>query len=272
MPGVDPSASARPNLGFSVGHQKVELEIDLATKSLKGTTEITIHPRHRDLTTIWLNFRQGDIKRVSVNGKVATYRYADPYEALHLYGAQYHERLTQHIDGLLQTPSTPTLPITIPKNVRIDELDPSSAEAQDQIALQSTGDDVDGPPGGRAPEVNLPQFTSLTVHIEFGINKIRDGLQFVGVENGDRRYPHAYTTNSLESGIGCPLFPCVDDTASRCTWEISITCPSSLGDVFDRKSQDVSGPTSSRSKGQTRQLSSDDEGLDMSVVLSLIHI
>ncbi|CAG8091277.1 unnamed protein product [Penicillium salamii] len=269
MPGVvDPGAMARPNLGFSVGHQKVELEIDLATKSLKGKTEITIHPRRKDLTTIWLNFRQGDIKRVSVNGKAAVSRYADPYESLQLFGAQYHERLTQHIDGLLQTPSTPTLPITVPKNVRIEELDPSSAEAQDQIALQSTGDDVDGASGARAPEANLPRFTSLTVNIEFVINRIRDGLQFVGVESGDRRYPHAYTTNSLESGIGCPLFPCVDDTASRCTWEISITCPSSLGDVFDRKVKDPSGSISTRPKVPTRQLSADDEGLDMSVVCS----
>ncbi|KAJ5328853.1 hypothetical protein N7452_009243 [Penicillium brevicompactum] len=269
MPGVvDSGALARPNLGFSVGHQKVELEIDLATKSLKGNTEITIHPRRKDLSTIWLNFRQGDIKRVSVNGKAATSKYADPYESLQLYGVQYHERLTQQIDGLLLTPPTPTLPITIPKNVRIEELDPSSAEAQDQIALQSTGDEVDGNFGIRAPEANLPRFTSLTVNIEFSINKIRDGLQFVGVENGDRRYPHAYTTNSLESGIGCPLFPCVDDTASRCTWEISITCPSSLGDVFDRKSKDLPGSTSSRSKTQNRQLSADDEGLDMSVVCS----
>ncbi|CAG8093483.1 unnamed protein product [Penicillium olsonii] len=269
MPGVvDLGAAARPNLGFSVGHQKVELEIDFATKSLKGKTEITIHPRRKDLTTIWLNFRQGDIRRVSVNGKSAAARYADPYESLQLFGAQYHERLTQHIDGLLQTPPTPTLPITVPKNVRIEELDPSSAEAQDQIALQSTGDDVDGASGGRAPEANLPRFTSLTVNIEFVISKIRDGLQFVGVENGDRRYPHAYTTNSLESGIGCPLFPCVDDTASRHTWEISITCPSSLGDVFDRKSKDPSGSTSSRPKAPSRQLSADDEGLDMSVVCS----
>lgn len=273
MPGVvelPVGAAARPfDLGFSVGHQKVELEIDLASKTLKGRTEITIHPRRRDLGTIWLNFRQGEVKQLSVNGKPATTKYTDHYESLQLYGAHYHERLTPKIDSLLQTPPRPTLPITIPKGVRIDELDPSSAEAQDQIALQSTVDNVDGPSSARAPEANLPRFTALTVNIEFVIDHIRDGLQFVGVENGDRRYPHAYTTNSLESGIGCPLFPCVDDMSSRCTWEISITCPNSLGDVFDRKNQDAPGAaTPSRSKAPTRQLSADDEGLDMSVVCS----
>ncbi|KAJ5555658.1 hypothetical protein N7535_008092 [Penicillium sp. DV-2018c] len=270
MPGIElpAGAAARPfNLGFGVGHQKVELDIDLATKSLKGSTEITIHPRRRDLSVIWLNFRQGEIKRVTVNGKAATAKYTDQYDELNLFGVQYHERLIPKVDTLLQTPPTPTLPITIPKGIRIEELDPSSAEAQDQIALQSTVDNVDGPSSVRAPEANLPQFTSLKVNIEFVIEHIRDGLQFVGVENGDPRYPHAYTTNSLESGIGCPLFPCVDDMSSRCTWEVSITCPSSLGDVFQRKGKDTTG-TSSRSKVQARQLSADDEGLDMSVVCS----
>jgi transcription initiation factor TFIID subunit 2 len=216
-----------------------------------------------------LNFRQGEVKQLSVNGKPATTKYTDQYESLQLYGVQYHERLTPKIDTLLQTPPRPTLPITIPKGVRIDELDPSSAEAQDQIALQSTVDNVDGPSNARAPEANLPRFTALTVNIEFVIDHIRDGLQFVGVENGDQRYPHAYTTNSLESGIGCPLFPCVDDMSSRCTWEVSITCPSSLGDVFKRKTQDASGATTpSHAKAPNRQLSAEDEGLDMSVVCS----
>jgi transcription initiation factor TFIID subunit 2 len=263
MPGVvdTPVGAAAPawDLGFSVGHQKVELDIDLASKSLKGNTEITIHPHRQDLGTIWLNFRQGEIKRLSVNGKQATAKYSDPYESIQLYGPHYHERLVPKLDSLLQTPPKPTLAITIPKNVRIDELDPSSAEAQDQIALQSTAGDVDGPGGSRAQEATLPRFAALTVNLEFAIDSIRDGLQFVGVEHGDRRYPHAYTTNSLESGIGCPLFPCVDDTSSRCTWEFSITCPSSLGGVFDRKS---------RSRPQNAQLSADDEGLDMSVVCS----
>lgn len=272
MPGVveaPAGAAAAPlDLGFSVGHQKVELEIDFARKSLKGSAEITLHPHYRELRTICLNFRQGEIKRLNVNGKAATTKYADPYENLHLYGPQYHERLSSKIDNLLKSPSEPELWITIPKNVRIEELDPSSAEAQDQIALQGAGGDVDGPASTK-PEANLPRFTAITLSIEFAIDRIRDGLQFVGVESGDRRYPHAYTTNSLETGVGCPLFPCVDHPLARCTWEISVSCPSSLGDVFDRKGYDSSKSTTpSRSRARSRYISADDEGLDMSVVCS----
>ena len=94
MPGVvelPVGAAARPfDLGFSVGHQKVELEIDLASKTLKGRTEITIHPRRRDLGTIWLNFRQGEVKQLSVNGKPATTKYTDHYESLQLYLSLIH--------------------------------------------------------------------------------------------------------------------------------------------------------------------------------------
>ncbi|KAJ5291049.1 hypothetical protein N7478_000300 [Penicillium angulare] len=269
MPGVIETPVAgglMPSLDFSVAHQKVELEIDFINKTLKGNTEITIHPLRQDLKNIRLNFRQGEIKRFSVNGRaVPSWEYADPYENIQLYGAQYYQRLTPKIDSLLKSPREPELKATIPKSVRIEELDPTSAEAQDQIALQGAGDGVDGPAGGRGPEANLPRFKAVVLNIEFVTDRVRDGLQFVGVDSGDRRYPHAYTTNSLYSGVGCPLFPCVDDVASRCTWDISITCPSTLGDMFDRKARDASG---SRSRAPTRHISVDDEGLDLSVVCS----
>ncbi|PLB34379.1 transcription initiation factor TFIID subunit TAF2 [Aspergillus candidus] len=273
MPGVvdTPIGPVSPGLGYTVAHQKVELEIDFASKSLKGKTEITIHPHHRDLRTIRLNFRQGELKRLNISKKVPTSKYVDPYETLHLYGPQYHPRLFSKIDGLLKTPPEPELLLTIPKSVRIEELDPLSVEAQDQLVLRGTAAaDDEGLMSSKATESALPRFTALTVYVEFAIDNIRDGLQFVGVEHGDRRYPHAYTTNSLGYGVGCPLFPCVDDPSSRCTWEFSIKCPCSLGDMFSRKSRETAGAHGSgRSKSSVgRYISPDDETLDLSVVCS----
>ncbi|KAJ6129618.1 hypothetical protein N7512_002398 [Penicillium capsulatum] len=270
MPGVveaPAAAGAWPlDLGFSVAHQKVELEVDFARKHLKGNTEITINPHSKVLSTIRLNFRQGEVKRLTVNGKVAKWEHSDPHENLQLFGVRYPDRLAPTLDDLLTTPPRPNLDISIPKNVRIAELDPNSAEFQIQMALQSAG--ADGSTGTKGPDANLPRFTSVTVNIEFVIERIRDGLQFVGVDSGDRRYPHAFTTNSLESGVGCPLFPCVDDPASRCTWEFSVSCPSTLGDVFERKIDHPSSSGASRSRTQHRHISAEDEGLDMSVVCS----
>ncbi|RDW81706.1 transcription initiation factor TFIID subunit TAF2 [Aspergillus mulundensis] len=275
MPGVvdTPAGPSWPGLGYTVAHQKVELELDFASRSLKGKTEIIIHPDNKDLRTIRLNFRQGELKRVSVSGKVPTVKYADPYESLQLYGPHYHQRLASKIDGLLKTPSEPDLLVTVPKSVRIDELDPTSDEAQDQMALRAPGfaDDTEGPLSSKAAETSAPRFTALTVNIEFIVENIRDGLQFVGLESGDKRYPHAYTTNSLDHGTGCPLFPCVDDPSSRCTWEVSIRCPCTLGDIFDRKSRDQSGGgTDAHPKTRTNhdRFAPDDEALDLSVVCS----
>ncbi|KAH3010648.1 hypothetical protein KXW60_000459 [Aspergillus fumigatus] len=273
MPGVvdTPGGPLWPGLGFTVAHQKVELEIDFATKSLKGKTEITIHPHYKELRIIRLNFRQGELKRLNVNGKAPTIKYADPYESLQLYGPHYHQRLSTKIDSLLTTTPEPDLLVTIPKSVRIEELDPFSQEAQDQMTLRASGagEDTDGPLGSKLAETSLPRFSALTVYIEFTIENIRDGLQFVGVDSGDRRYPHAYTTNSLGYGAASPLFPCVDDPLSRCTWEISVKCPCSLGDVFDRKTRDPSGAhRSKQTPGGSRFISPDDETLDLSVVCS----
>ena len=60
MPGIVELPTKKPTLGFSVAHQKVDLEIDFASKSLNGKTEITIHPHQKDLKFIRLNFRQGE--------------------------------------------------------------------------------------------------------------------------------------------------------------------------------------------------------------------
>ncbi|KAL4814094.1 hypothetical protein BDW67DRAFT_166656 [Aspergillus spinulosporus] len=273
MPGVldTPAGPSWPGLGYTVAHQKVELELDFASRSLKGKTEIIIHPHYRDLRYIRLNFRQGELKRVTVSGKVPLVKYTDPYESLQLYGPHYHQRLASKLDGLLKTPPEPELTLTLPKSVRIDELDPFSVEAQDQMALRAPGlaDDTEGPLSSKTAETSLPRFTALTVVIEFIVENIRDGLQFVGVENGDKRYPHAYTTNSLDHGTGCPLFPCVDDPSSRCTWEIAIRCPCTLGDVFERKPRDQSvGGTGTRLRSNHDRFAPDDEALDLSVVCS----
>lgn len=275
MPGVvdTPAGPAWPGLGYSIGHQKVELEIDFANRCLKGKTEITIHPHIKDLKIIGLNFRQGDVKRVTVNGKTPpSVQHADPYDTLQLYGSHLHGRLASKIQDLLKTPPQPDLIVTIPKNVRIDELDPLSIEAQSQMALRATAttEDPEGPLNSKAAEAALPRFTELTVNIEFAIDNVRDGLQFVGVGSGDRRYPHAYTTNPLGYGVGCPLFPCLDDPVSRCSWEISIKVPCSLGCVFDRKPRDQSSASAAgRSKTTTsRHFSPDDETLDLTVICS----
>ena len=75
-------------------------------------------------------------------------------------------------------------------------------------------------------------------------------MQFVGWEDGDLRYCHAYTTNSLSPGVACCLFPCTDNVNARCTWDISIKCNKTVGDAFsDKPPQTMSNGTNGFSNG-----------------------
>ncbi|KAJ2975808.1 hypothetical protein NUW58_g8255 [Xylaria curta] len=70
------------------------------------------------------------------------------------------------------------------------------------------------------------------ISIPFELKNVHNGLQFVGVDEGDTRYPHVYTRHSVEAGTACSIFPCIDDPGCRNPWKISITCPRTLGDAF----------------------------------------
>ncbi len=132
--------------------------------------------------------------------------------------------------------------ISLPKSVRIEELDPFSAEAQSILltringaAKQESGDTsaVDLTQTSKTAVEHAARFTPFTIYAEYTIERIRDGMHFVGWEDGDLRYPHAYSSNSLFPGSACCLFPCIDDISSRCTWEFSIKCSRTLGDALE---------------------------------------
>lgn len=233
-----------PELGFSISHQKVELDIDILARSLRGRTEITVNPHSRDLKSIRLNCRQCDLTRLSVNGKPSSgATYEDPYKRVTLpwkAGAHQFHMLQQRVEGQLKNPPEEDLSVTLPKSLRIEELDPFSEEAQNMPLSKSLGSSKgDGSVNGidlvqnsRTAADQTARFTPIQLNIEFVVKKIRDGMHFVGWEEGDLRYPHAYTTNSLSPGTACCLFPCTDDLASRSTFEISITCRKTLGDAL----------------------------------------
>lgn len=259
---------------FSVAHQKVELDIDFETRSLKGKTEITIHPFHKGLRQVPLNFRQGELTRLSVSGKGPTTKYTEPYHNLQLYGVHQHKKLSSKLEPLLKTPPDPELVVTLPKSIRIEELDPFSLEAQNQLSLRAsaggTDDAADSASLSKVPDASFPKFTAIKIYAEFSIERPRDGLQFVGVEDRDLRYPHAFTTNSSDTGEVCCLFPCVENPSSRCTWEISISCPRTLGQVFS-KDDGENQPLMTRNRGEiprTDGISADDASLDMVVACS----
>lgn len=246
-PIVESPTSQTLELGFSISHQKVELDIDLANRSLKGRTEITINPHSRDLKVIRLNGRQCTISRLAVNGKPPSgTTWLDPYKRATLpwkAGVHQYHMLQQKIEDQLKDPPEEELVITLAKTFRIDELDPFSEEAQSLLVSKTLGsskrESLDGlnsaiDPGqsSRTAIEQIARFIPMIVTIEYVVDHIRDGMQFVGWEEGDLRYPHAFSSNSLSPGTACCLFPCTDNLNARCTWEISIRCQKTMGDAL----------------------------------------
>ena len=224
---------------FFVSHQKVELDIDILSRSLQGRTEITIGPQSKELRRVQLNCRQCDIRRVLVNGRVCSnYTYDDPYPEARLpwdAGVEQWHMLKSKVEGALKDKPEEELVVTLPKHVKIEEQDPFSVPKTLDVTSRRDSilpSDLDTPQMNRGFVDQSARYTTFTICVEYMIPAIRDGIHFVGWEDGDLRYPHAYSKNRLSPGSTCCLFPCVDSLASRCTWELSIKCSKTLGDAL----------------------------------------
>ena len=275
--------------GFSILHQKVELDIDLLSRSLKGRTEITLNPHSKELRKIGLSCRQCDIKRVFINGKIcSTYTYDDPYTEATLpweAGVEQWHMLKSKVEGALRDKPEEELVVNLPRHFRIEEQNPFTAPKPPDVTSRRDSTmplDLDTPQMGRGFVEQSARFTPITISVEYVIAEIRDGMHFVGWEEGDLRYPHAYSQNRLSPGSACCLYPCVDSLASRCTWEVSIKCSKTLGDALKERqaakmrahTSGING-TSNRVNGHhggavpeydVSDFSEEDKALDLAVV------
>lgn len=197
---------------FTFDEQKLELDISFSPREVRGRTTINVQPSSSGLREIHLNCRQLKPTSVTVAGRNAAFNYSDLYDRLSLYPTtgieQYHfpqNRLRRHESGAEEE-----LVIFIPDKLRIKEIkEPGS-------------DDV--------------SFDPLEVVIGYTLDDFRDGLHFVGVEDGDSRYPHVFTRNSPFAGFASCFFPCLDDGTKRCNFEVSIRYPRTVGEALSKNS------------------------------------
>lgn len=239
--------------GFIVSQQKLELNIDFATRSLSGHTEIKILPEHSRLRVIRLDARLCRIAKVEVNGFKAAFEYEDPYAAVtvpqnRLWDATNHSAQMDRLQKLLDTrPATGCLEIKLPAKVVLTELDPLSSQAdtalRNRVAEVAARASVDiGSATPLTPKIAIEQtskYQPITISIDFTTTSFRDGVHWVGLDEGDSRYPHVYTRHSMDPGTASCIFPCVDDQTMRCAWEVVIRCARTLGDAFKRRTTET---------------------------------
>ena len=229
-------------VAYSISHQKIELDIDILSRSLQGRAEIILSPHLKELRAVQLSCRQCAIKRVLVNGKVCTsYTYDDPFAEATLpwdAGVEQHHMLRSKVESALKDKPEDELVINFPKSVRIEEQDPFTIPRPVEVPSRRDSilpSDPDTPQISRGFLDQGARFTPITVCVEYFIAEIRDGMHFVGWEEGDLHYPHAYSKNAFSPGVACCLFPCVDNLSSRCTWELSIKCSKTIGDALKQR-------------------------------------
>ncbi|KAI0882217.1 uncharacterized protein GGS22DRAFT_49209 [Annulohypoxylon maeteangense] len=279
-----------PSRPFIVLKQDVEIEIDFARQRVHGQTDIFIGT-HDQIPVVYIDARQCEIdtSQITVSNCKVEASYLDPCDLLQTpknyrlsashwavkkrrmkpllhhrrkeISAVDHElKCCTPLNGSISV-KLPTKPDIILKNQYIPK-----PEQQDLLI------DSEGNVG------------CYRVRIPFKVKNTSDGFQFVGCNERDTRYPHVYTRHSLEPGTASAIFPCIDDPGSRNSWNISVTCPRTLGDAFRRTSvaqqskgfgdpngnrkrkRDEEDPQDYENSGSCVELTEEDKMLDLTVV------
>jgi transcription initiation factor TFIID subunit 2 len=203
---------------FQLLKQQLELDISFCPRQVTGKTTLDILPEKSQLREIALNARQLKPTRIRVEGQTATFSYSNLHQRMTLYPGtglgQYHfakDRIQRHVNE-----GEDELVIYLPDSVKIREVKPEEA--------------------GQAVDAQGTFYAPLKVEVEYIIDDFRDALHFAGVEDGDSRFPHAYTRNSPFPGTASCLFPCIDDGETRCPFDMSIRYPRTMGDALSKHS------------------------------------
>ena len=246
----DEQKDAEPR--FTVAHQKVELDVDFS-QQVSGKTEITIYPESPNLRVIGLNARQCQISNILINGLApGPVTHSDPCDELTLHfnnsNVHHHHLLSDRIEPTQRAVPEPDLIISLPKNLRIQEVDIAEVHTQNAGTIKITHPEAEGADAVETTQgladTTIAKYTPLTISLEFSTLHLREAVQFVTGKRGTGRWPHAYTRGLVGGASASALFPCVDSLYARCTWDITITSPRTVGDAITQSlSADFEGLT-----------------------------
>ena len=217
---------------FTVIQQEVELDVDFKSQKLTGRATITIEPLTKDLKSVVLGCKALDVTKISVADRpVEVLKYRDWYAGFKVrqdYGVHQYHQIRENISEALQEDPTPNLVIAFPKQVRIQDVNTNDVAATRSAHL----DTVTEAAMANNLEEGEAMFLPITIVVEYTVENSRDGLQWVGLRNGDARYPHVYTcASSLPGSLPCFIFPYLGSPTTKYSWKVTITCPRTLGDV-----------------------------------------
>ncbi|XXH05683.1 hypothetical protein Hte_012118 [Hypoxylon texense] len=286
-PPVELPVDDTPPRLYVVFAQSVDIDIDFAEKRVQGRSDIMIVPTDDDnpVSEVFIDARQCeiDVTQIRVSNCEVEASYEDPCDLAktpenyrwsapqwmirkHRMEPLLHHRRKEvsavNHDLKCCTPYNGSIRVKLPSVEEVLQKNRDSLKADQQALLLHSNGTIGG----------------YRISIPFKLKNACDGLQFVGVNESDTRYPHVYTRHSIEPGTASSIFPCIDDPGSRNSWKISITCPRTLGDAYNEPSAapQQSGTNGSRKRKHGEEeprrrhiaLTEGDKQLDMTVVCS----
>ncbi|KAL2755803.1 hypothetical protein ACRALDRAFT_1076731 [Sodiomyces alcalophilus JCM 7366] len=273
-----PPLNDEPLRPYFVIRQEVFLEVNFREKRIHGKSELTIaNIKDDSLDEIAIDARQSEIdvhnieveilkdtKPIAPPRKLAA-TYNDPYRLLtypkhYNWDATHHDLRRIRMRPLLHsrrndaaaedrevvgsTPVDGSIRISLkeledlasstqkrPIKIRVPSSNPVSSSAAESSSLVDSGG-------------SSLAHREFRITIPFTTKNIRDGLQFVGVDPSELKWPHLYTRHTIDPGTASCIFPCIDDHGQNCAWSISIKFPRTLGDALGQPlATQKNGPT-----------------------------
>ena len=248
---------------FTVAHQKISIDVDLASNSIEGITELTIVPLTSKLKVVKLDCREMQINAIYING-IRHHNYIHD-DFLYLNKSNNSEGVAPGMDGIFdmytdkisihQTylikqklgymfhenyqhteegvdlwseilGSTQELKILLPENMKF--------ELTDRSALNT--------PRGSHANTMTPShlkskttageiYSPITIKIEYEVKNPQNGVSFITNDDIEKTNWHAYTTNTEYNVSTSSWVPCVDNLSSRNTWSLELSLPRSVRDI-----------------------------------------
>jgi transcription initiation factor TFIID subunit 2 len=193
---------------------------------------------------------QSEITDCQVNGQGADWLHNDTLKSgtrLPNSTAHQHEQLRKQFGVFSRNINACDLHVRFPEGVRASSQQEDYLSASRAARNDGTGDDQDDTEGKRDLAPITPglaafgingsgkvHYKPITVKLWFRGSAPSIGMRFVDCDAG-QAYPHVYTANHPVPCSTSMWLPCLDGWWERSTWELSISVPKSLGDIYKRK-------------------------------------
>ncbi|EGW30518.1 uncharacterized protein SPAPADRAFT_157654 [Spathaspora passalidarum NRRL Y-27907] len=248
---------------LKVGHQRINIDIDLANNSIDGFTELTIIPTSNMLKTVKLDCREMEIRDIFVNGiRCVNYIHKDMLyindpayfegcledgrvNLLDLYsdrfGMHQHHMIRQKLSYLFRDTHTSADATTTTTSVPTSDYTTNTEELviilPETIKFELTDINTVTPQSAITPSylkskpTSSEVYTPIQIKIDYRLQNPKNGINFVTNSNIDRRNWHAYTVNSTYGVSTSSWVPCIDNLWERCTWSLEVNIPRTIKDI-----------------------------------------